>query len=122
MIVCESCYSHMVGGEVQMTEKDFVAVLDLAIEALEICNAIHQRTGALKVPLDDVVEEMGNRVTKKQIQDGFWVLVSMGIIGDDGDVDHMNYDGNNELTELLKQIRVTELEKSKKVKAENVYL
>ena len=96
-----------------MQRKKFVDILDIAIRALEICNNIHDRTGAIKVPLDDVAEEMGKDVTKATIQDGFWVLVDMGIIGDDGDYDHMNYDldGNNELLELLNKIKVTELEK-----------
>jgi hypothetical protein len=96
-----------------LKRKDFVNILDLAIEALEICNRIHERTGAIKVPLVDVAEEMGPNTTKKMIQDGFWILVDFGIIGDDGDEDHMNYDddGNNELSELLNQIKIEELEK-----------
>ena len=62
---------------------------------------------------DDVAEEMGNGITKKKIQDGFFVLVDLSIIGDDGDYDHMNYDsdGNNELIDLLQQIKIQELEK-----------
>ena len=96
-----------------MTESPFIQVLDMAINALEICNLIHERTGTLKVPLDDVAEEMGNGITKKKIQDGFFVLVDLSIIGDDGDYDHMNYDsdGNNELIDLLQQIKIQELEK-----------
>ena len=51
--------------------KDYVESLDLAIKALNICNNIHDRTGAMKVPLIDVANEIGNGTTKKQIQDGF---------------------------------------------------
>lgn len=96
-----------------MTDLPFIQVLDIAIDALEICNSIHERTGALKVPLDDVVEEMGNGITKKKIQDGFWILVDLGIIRDDSDDQNMNYDadGNNELIDLLQQIKIKELEK-----------
>ena len=92
--------------------KDYVESLDLAIKALNICNNIHDRTGAMKVPLIDVANEIGNGTTKKQIQDGFWILVAMEIIGDDGDYDHMNYsDDNNELSDLLQEIKIEELEK-----------
>jgi len=36
----------------------------------------------------------------------------MEVIGDDGDYDHMNYsDDNNELSELLQEIKIEELEK-----------
>ena len=94
-----------------MADKVLLNALDIAIEALGVCEAIHNRTGATKIPLDDVANEMGKGTTKKQIQDGFWVLVDMEIIGDDGDIDHMNYTDGNELTELLKQIRVEELNK-----------
>lgn len=96
-----------------MKRRDFINILDLAMEALDICNTIHERTGAVKIPLIDVAEEMGPKVTKKMIQDGFWILVDFGIIGDDGDTDHMNYsnDGNNELTDLLQEIKIEELEK-----------
>jgi hypothetical protein len=92
--------------------KDFVNILDIATKALNICNNIHERTGATKVPLSDVAEEMGNKITKKQIQEGFWILVSMEIIGDDGDEHHMNYsEGNNELSDLLQEIKIEELSK-----------
>ena len=95
-----------------VTRRQYIQTLDLAIKALNICNNIHERTGAMKVPLIDVAEEIGNGTTKKQIQDGFWILVEMEIIGDDGDYDHMNYsEGNNELSELLQEIMVEELEK-----------
>lgn len=96
-----------------MTNSNFIQVLEIAIDALEICNAIHERTGAIKVPLDDVAEEMSKGITKKMIQDGFWILCDMGIIGDDGDENHMNYDpdGNNELIDLLQKIRIEELAK-----------
>lgn len=95
-----------------VTRKQYVASLDLAIKALNICNNIHERTGAMKVPLVDVANEMGNGTTKKMIQDGFWILVAMEVIGDDHDYDHMNYDDeNNELSELLQEIKIEELEK-----------
>lgn len=94
-----------------MKRSEYVQILDLAIEALNICNNIHERTGAMKVPLVDVAKEMGNGVTKKKIQDGFWILVEMEVIGDDGDYDHMNYDDNNELSDLLQEIKIEELEK-----------
>ncbi len=95
-----------------VTRREYVASLDLAIKALNICNNIHERTGAMKVPLIDVANEIGNGTTKKQIQDGFWILVEMEVIGDDGDYDHMNYsDDNNELSDLLEQIKIEELEK-----------
>lgn len=92
-----------------ITRKQYVESLDLAIKALNICNNIHERTGAMKVPLIDVAEEIGKGTTKKHIQDGFWILVEMEVIGDDGDYDHMNYDdGNNELSELLQEIIIEE--------------
>ena len=93
--------------------KEFVNILEIATKALDICNRIHESTGAIKVPLIDVAEEMSDGTTKKMIQDGFWILVDFGIIGDDGDIDHMNYDdeGNNELTQLLQEIKIEELEK-----------
>lgn len=93
--------------------KKLISALDIALEALGICEIIHNRTGAIKVPLDDVANEMGKEMTKKKIQEGFWLLVDLGIIGDDGDYDHMNYDdeGNNELTELLKKIKIEEMSK-----------
>ncbi len=94
-----------------MTESDkkLIGALDIGIKALQICEIIHSRTGAIKIPLDDVANEMRKDMTKKKIQDGFWILVGMGIIGDDGDEDHMNYtDSNNELTELLMQIKIEE--------------
>ena len=95
-----------------VTRREYVQSLDLAIKALNICNNIHERTGAMKVPLIDVANEIGNGVTKKDIQDGFWILVEMEVIGDDGDYDHMNYsDDNNELSELLQEIKIEELEK-----------
>ena len=96
-----------------LKRREFINILDLATQALDICNAIHDRTGAIKVPLIDVAEEMGSNVTKKMIQDGFWILVDFGIIGDDGDTDHMNYtdEGNNELSNLLQEIKIEELEK-----------
>ena len=94
-----------------MADKVLLNALDIAIEALGVCEAIHERTGATKIPLDDVANEMGKGTTKKQIQEGFWVLVEMGVIGDDNDDQNMNYTDGNELTELLKQIRIEELNK-----------
>ncbi|MHA2338821.1 MAG: hypothetical protein ACXACX_16045, partial [Candidatus Hodarchaeales archaeon] len=90
-----------------------IGALDIALEAVGICEIIHNRTGAIKIPLDDVANEMGKGMTKKSIQEGFWLLVELGILGDDGDYDHMNYndEGNNELTELLKKIKIEEMSK-----------
>ena len=59
--------------------KDYVESLDLAIKALNICNNIHDRTGAMKVPLIDVANEIGNGTTKKQIQDGIPLLLQVMI-------------------------------------------
>ena len=98
---------------IMVTRREYVQALDLGIKALNICNNIHERTGAMKVPLIDVANEIGNGTTKKMIQDGFWILVEMEVIGDDGDYDHMNYsDENNELSELLQEIKIEELEKN----------
>ncbi|MHA2366551.1 MAG: hypothetical protein ACXAC7_21525 [Candidatus Hodarchaeales archaeon] len=104
-----------------MANKDLIQALDIAIEALEICNAIHDRTGALKVPLKDVAEEMGRGIKVKDIQDGFWLLVDLHIIGDDGDEMNMNYsDDGGDLVKLLKAIKVEELEKESEIK-ETIY-
>ena len=106
-----------------MEENLFIEILDIAIDALQICNNIHERTGAINVPLDDVANEMNN-ITKKDIQDGFFVLCELSIIGDDGDYDHMNYDrdGNNKLRALLEQIKVDELEKQEEGLTPPIYV
>ena len=88
-----------------------ISALEIAIEASNICGIIHDRTGARKIPLDDVAEEMGRGITKKHIQEGFWLLVEMGYLGDDGDEDHMNYEDGNELTDLLQKIKIEEMSK-----------
>ncbi|MHA1129907.1 MAG: hypothetical protein ACTSQQ_03770, partial [Candidatus Helarchaeota archaeon] len=43
-------------------------------------------------------------ITKEEIQQAFDILVQLGVIGDDGDRDHMNYDESKELMELIFQI------------------
>jgi len=107
-----------------MTEKSdpkLLNALDIGVQAMDICQVIHEQTGATKIPLIDVANEMSKGIKKKDIQDAFWLLVSLGILGDDGDEDHMNYnDGHNELTALLKQIKIEEL--SKEAETPKVYL
>src|SRR3990172_1647865 len=107
-----------------MTEKSdpkLLNALDIGVQAMYICQVIHEQTGATKIPLIDVANEMSKGIKKKDIQDAFWLLVSLGILGDDGDEDHMNYnDGHNELTALLKQIKIEEL--SKEAETPKVYL
>jgi hypothetical protein len=46
---------------------------------------------------------MVNGTTKEQIQEAFHVLVALEYLGDDGDYDYMNYDGN--LKEILTEFK-----------------
>lgn len=82
--------------------------LRVAYEALDECNKLHELTGRDKIPLDEVAENLV--ISKEEIQDGFDHLVELGIIGDDGDREHMNYSG--ELLDLIYQM-LLELEKQK---------
>lgn len=79
--------------------------LVLARTALERCNEIHEDTGRNKIPLEEVAEDL--KTTKEAIQDAFDYLVSQGVIGDDGDRDHMNYSGGG-IVELLEEL-ITEI-------------
>ncbi|MHA2273497.1 MAG: hypothetical protein ACXACI_16705 [Candidatus Hodarchaeales archaeon] len=75
----------------------------LAIVALELCNSKHDQDGRVKIPLEEIAEEL--YVQKEDIQAAFDHLVEEGIIFDDGDRDHMNYsDGMDELIRLLKEM------------------
>ena len=73
----------------------------LAIVAFELCNSKHELEGRKKIPLTEIAEEL--HVKKEDIQAAFNHLVEEGIIGDDGDYDHMNY--NEDLEELISYLK-----------------
>ena len=75
--------------------KENERLLRIAQEALEECNKLHEATGHKKIPLDEVAKNL--IIDKEEIQHGFDILVEMGVIGDDGDRDHMNYDEDGTL-------------------------
>lgn len=77
-------------------------LLRIAHEALEECNKLHNDTSRKKIPLDEVSQAL--IVNKEEIQHGFDLLVEMGIIGDDGDREHMNYDENGTLMEFIEHL------------------
>ncbi|MFQ5981345.1 MAG: hypothetical protein ACE5OZ_24655 [Candidatus Heimdallarchaeota archaeon] len=75
----------------------------LAVVALEICTSKHDEDGRMKIPLQEIAEEL--HVKKADVQAAFDHLVDEGIILDDGDRDHMNYsDGMDGLIKLLKEM------------------
>jgi ribosome biogenesis SPOUT family RNA methylase Rps3 len=82
--------------------KENERLLRIAHEALEECNKLHEATGQKKIPLDEVAQNL--LANKEEIQNGFDLLVKMGIIGDDGDRDHMNYDENGTLMEFIEHL------------------
>jgi hypothetical protein len=82
--------------------KENERLLRIAQEALEECNKLHEATGQKKIPLDEVAKNL--IVNKEEIQHGFDILVEMGIIGDDGDREHMNYDEGGTLMDLIEQL------------------
>jgi hypothetical protein len=82
--------------------KENERLLRIAQEALEECNTLYETTGKKKIPLDDVAKNL--IVNKEEIQHGFDILVEMGVIGDDGDRDHMNYDEDGALMEFIEQL------------------
>lgn len=73
------------------------------MDSLNVCRIIHQDTGETRIPLSDIAREMVNGTTKEQIQEAFHVLVALEYLGDDGDYDYMNYDGN--LKEILTEFK-----------------
>lgn len=74
----------------------------LAVVALELCTSKHEEDGRMKIPLEEIAEEL--HVMKDDIQAAFDHLVDEGIILDDDDRDHMNYsDGMDVLIKLLKE-------------------
>ncbi|MFX1295021.1 MAG: hypothetical protein ACFFD2_09250 [Promethearchaeota archaeon] len=82
-------------------KKEKERILRIAYEALNECNKLHESTGRIKIPLDEVAENLA--ITKEEIQESFDQLVQEGdIISDDGDRNHMNYSG--ELLELIQQL------------------
>ncbi|MHA1263902.1 MAG: hypothetical protein ACTSRS_01585 [Candidatus Helarchaeota archaeon] len=97
----------------RQAERENERKLRIAYEALDECNKIHDLTGQQKVPLDKVAENLA--ITKEEIQMSFDYLVQLGVIGDDGDRDHMNYDEGGELLELILQLLI-ELSKEKEKK------
>jgi len=82
--------------------KENERLLRIAHEALEECNKLHGATGRKKIPLNEVSQNI--IAQKEEIQHGFDLLVEMGIIGDDGDRDHMNYDENGTLMEFIEHL------------------
>ncbi|TFG05568.1 MAG: hypothetical protein EU536_01640 [Promethearchaeota archaeon] len=97
------------------SDKEKDRKLRIAYEALEECNELHDTTGRERIPLDEVAENLA--ISKEQIQDSFDLLVELGVIGDDGDRDHLNYQEGGELLELIKQL-LEELERTSKQKKE----
>lgn len=82
--------------------KENERLLRIAQEALEECNHLHEATGQKKIPLDDVAKNL--IANKEEIQHGFDILVEMGVIGDDGDREHMNYDEDGALMNFIEQL------------------
>ena len=83
--------------------KEDERLLRIAHEALEECNRLHAATSRKKIPLDEVAENLGLN-NKQEIQHGFDLLVEMGVVGDDDDRDHMNYDENGTLMEFIEHL------------------
>jgi hypothetical protein len=90
--------------------------LRIAQEALEECNQLHEATGQKKIPLDDVAKNL--IASKEEIQHGFDILVEMGVIGDDGDRDHMNYDEDGTLMDFIEQLLQQSAPEEKEEEAE----
>ena len=97
------------------TDRENERKLRVAYEALDECNKLHELTGRDKIPLDEVADNLA--ITKEEIQNSFDYLVQQGVIGDDGDRDHMNYDESGELLEIIYQL-LMELAKQKEEKEE----
>ncbi|MFW9914634.1 MAG: hypothetical protein ACFFGZ_03400 [Candidatus Thorarchaeota archaeon] len=74
----------------------------LAIVALELANSKHDQDGRVKIPLEEIAEEL--YVQKEDIQAAFDHLVEEGIIFDDGDRDHMNY-SSDEVEDLIRVLK-----------------
>jgi hypothetical protein len=106
---------------INRNQKENERLLRVAYEALEECNTLYERTGRKKIPLDEVAANLA--ISKEEIQNSFDQLVQEGVIGDDGDREHMNYDESGELLDLILQL-LTELlkekEESEKEKEENL--
>lgn len=73
----------------------------LAIVALELANSKHDQDGRMKIPIEEIAEEL--HVRKEDIQAAFDHLVEEGIIFDDGDRDHMNY--SDEVEDLIRVLK-----------------
>ena len=97
-------------------EKEKERILRIAYEALEECNKLYESTGRIKIPLDEVAKNLA--ITKGEIQYSFDQLVQLGVIGDDGDRDNMNYDESGELLELIYQLLVSSLRQKENTKTE----
>lgn len=96
-------------------DKEKERILRIAYEALDECNKVHELTGRNKVPLDEVAENLA--ITKEEIQNSFDYLVQLGVIGDDGDRENMNYDETGELMEFILQLlRALERQKEEREK------
>ena len=104
------------GETMPENKKEKERILRIAYEALEECNKLHAITGRNKIPLDEVAENLA--INKEEIQKSFDQLVDEGIIGDDGDRDHMNYDETRELLELIYQLLLTLIQRKEEVKEE----
>ena len=97
-------------------------LLRIAHEALEECNKLHNATSRKKIPLDEVTRNLGLN-NKQEIQHGFDLLVEMGIIGDDGDRENMNYDENGTLMEFIEHLleRSAQEEEEEDTEIESAY-
>ncbi|MFX1513966.1 MAG: hypothetical protein ACFFCQ_15400 [Promethearchaeota archaeon] len=90
--------------------------VQLARTALDLCEEIHEETGQKHVPLEDVAKRLGT--TKENVAEAFDYLVEQGLLSDDGDRDHLNFDDVGALLALLKELiwKMQEEEEKKKIK------
>ncbi len=92
-------------------EREKERILRVAYEALDECNKIHESTGEIKIPLDEVSKNLG--ISKLEIQESFDYLVQEGVIGDDNDRENMNYNESGELSKLIYQLLLAAREKQR---------
>ncbi|MFX0207802.1 MAG: hypothetical protein ACFFDT_17570 [Candidatus Hodarchaeota archaeon] len=99
-----------------MTSKKLKKV-QLARAALDLCEEIYEETGEKHISLDKVAKRLGT--TKEKIAEAFDYLVEQGILSDDGDRDHLNFDDVGYLLallyEILKEMKENRRKKKKKI-------
>ncbi len=89
--------------------------VQLARAALDLCEEIHEETGEKKISLDKVAKRLGT--TKEKIAEAFDYLVEQGVLSDDGDREHLNFDDVGRLLALLYEL-IKEMEEKRKKKIE----